>query len=1005
MLRAFGVPIPKLVLLSATKTAALTLTSLRFIHQSSKMLRNYEILGKDVQFLKPDLDNRSYRYIQLPNNLKALLIHDPETDKAAAALDVNVGSFQDPEHLPGLAHFCEHLLFMGSKKFPDENEYSSFLSKHGGSSNAYTGSQNTNYYFSLNYENLYGALDRFSGFFTCPLFNQESTDKEINAVDSENKKNLQNDVWRAYQLDKSLSNWDHPYHKFSTGNIKTLGEIPKSQGINIRDELLEFHKQNYSANLMKLCVLGREDLDTMSEWVSELFGNVPNLDKEVPQYVAPLYTDRELTKIVHCRPVKDLKRIEFTFNVPDMDSHWDSKPNHYLSHLIGHEGNGSLLAYLKEKTWATGLSAGSHTVSKNNAVFCIEIDLTDEGMNQIYEIIVATFQYLEMLKVTLPEEWIHNELKSTSSSNFKFKQKGSPASTVSNLAKLLEREYIPVGDLLSTSLLRKYEPELIAGYAKHLKWKNSKIMITGQNLPVDSKEKWYGTEYLISDYPQNLIDRLSDTGLNANFRLPRPNEFICTKFEVDRLSEIIPLEEPTLLRDDEDAGKLWYKKDDRFWVPKGYIYISMKLPHTFASVVNSMLTSLYVELIKDDLTDLQYDADCADLRVNINKTNQGLDIHLSGYNEKLTILLTRFLEGIKKYQLNQTRFNVIKDKFVEKLSNQQYEVPYSQVGTIYNSLINERSWGTKEKLQITKELTFEHMKNFIPTIYEQLYCEILVHGNFSKEVAIEISDLVKILCPNDIKNLQVRNNRLRSYILPGNTDFRYETFLEDKENVNSCIQHVTQLGIYSEDLAAKASLFAQLLDEPCFDTLRTREQLGYVVFSSIINTHGTTNLRILIQSERDSAYLESRISNFLDRFGQTLEEMNEEIFEKHKSGLVKSLLQKLTNLGEEHQKFTTALYLGDYNFKSKQRKANRISELTKADMVHFYREYVVSKKSPKLVIHLKSQIQKNKPEDIVTDFPRGELITDIGDYKSQLFVAPVRQPVKKFEAINKLARL
>ena len=172
------------------------------------MSKNYKVLGTDSEFLKPDLDDRKYRYIQLPNDLKALLIHDPEADKAAAALDVNIGSFQDPEHLPGLAHFCEHLLFMGNKKYPDENEYASFLSKHGGSSNAYTGSQNTNYYFHLNHEHLYPALDRFSGFFSCPLFNQHSTDKEINAVDSENKKNLQNDIWRMYQLDQSLTNWD-----------------------------------------------------------------------------------------------------------------------------------------------------------------------------------------------------------------------------------------------------------------------------------------------------------------------------------------------------------------------------------------------------------------------------------------------------------------------------------------------------------------------------------------------------------------------------------------------------------------------------------------------------------------------------------------------------------------------------------------------------------------------------------------------------------------------------
>ena len=65
---------------------------------------------------KPLLDNRSYRVVKLPNQLEALLIHDPDTDKASAAMDVNVGSFSDAEEMPGMAHAVEHLLFMGTEK-------------------------------------------------------------------------------------------------------------------------------------------------------------------------------------------------------------------------------------------------------------------------------------------------------------------------------------------------------------------------------------------------------------------------------------------------------------------------------------------------------------------------------------------------------------------------------------------------------------------------------------------------------------------------------------------------------------------------------------------------------------------------------------------------------------------------------------------------------------------------------------------------------------------------
>jgi hypothetical protein len=70
----------------------------------------------DNSMERPALDDRSYRVIRLPNKLEALLIHDADTDKASAALDVNVGSFSDKNDMPGLAHAVEHMLFMGTEK-------------------------------------------------------------------------------------------------------------------------------------------------------------------------------------------------------------------------------------------------------------------------------------------------------------------------------------------------------------------------------------------------------------------------------------------------------------------------------------------------------------------------------------------------------------------------------------------------------------------------------------------------------------------------------------------------------------------------------------------------------------------------------------------------------------------------------------------------------------------------------------------------------------------------
>ncbi|CAN4107215.1 unnamed protein product [Withania somnifera] len=137
-----------------------------------------------VEILKPRIDKRDYRRIVLPNNLEILLISDTETDKCAASMNVCVGAFSDPEGLEGLAHFLEHMLFYASEKYPIEDSYSKYITENGGSTNAFTSSKDTNYYFEVNADGFDEALDRFAQFFIKPLMSADATTREIKAVDS-----------------------------------------------------------------------------------------------------------------------------------------------------------------------------------------------------------------------------------------------------------------------------------------------------------------------------------------------------------------------------------------------------------------------------------------------------------------------------------------------------------------------------------------------------------------------------------------------------------------------------------------------------------------------------------------------------------------------------------------------------------------------------------------------------------------------------------------------------
>lgn len=72
---------------------------------------------KDIVLEKPLIDHREYRYVKLNNKIQAVVVSDAKADKAAACLAVGVGSLHERKDVQGLAHFCEHMLFLGTKKY------------------------------------------------------------------------------------------------------------------------------------------------------------------------------------------------------------------------------------------------------------------------------------------------------------------------------------------------------------------------------------------------------------------------------------------------------------------------------------------------------------------------------------------------------------------------------------------------------------------------------------------------------------------------------------------------------------------------------------------------------------------------------------------------------------------------------------------------------------------------------------------------------------------------
>ena len=866
---------------------------------------------------------------------------------------------------------------------------------------------------------LYGALDRFAQFFVSPLFLESTLDRELQAVDSENKKNLQSDVWRLMQLNKSLANPKHPYHHFSTGNLRTLKEDPQKRGLDVRSEFIHFYDKQYSSNRMKLAILGRESLDDLEEWVDELFSDVKN--KDLPQnrwdHVQPFLPEDMCTQ-VFAKPVMDSRSIDIYFPFLDEEYLNDSQPSRYIGHLLGHEGPGSILAYIKAKGWANGLSAGAMPVCPGAAYFTVSIRLTKEGLKQYRDVVKVVFEYIAMIKEREPEKWIFDEMKNLAEVDFRFKQKTPASRFTSRLCSVMQRP-IARETLLSESVIREFDPVKIKEAMSYFRSDNFRMVIVSQDFPGDwdRKEKWYGTEYKVEKIPQDFVEdidkALASTPATrlSDLHMPHRNEFIPTRLSVEKKEVSEPAKTPKLIRHDEHV-RLWFKKDDRFWVPRASVEITLRNPLVWSTPAYVIKAKIYTELVRDALVEYSYDAELAGLSYHLSASVFGLDVSVSGYNDKMSVLLEKVLLSMRDLVVNPYRFHIIKERLSRAYRNADYQQPFFQVGEYSRHLTSEKTWINEQYASELEHVEPHDVATFFPQLLQQTHIEVLAHGNLYKEDALRMTNLVESILksrPLPLSQWFVR----RSIIIPPGANYVYERQLKDPENINHCIEYYLFAGSAADDmLRAKILLFAQMTNEPAFDQLRSKEQLGYVVWSGPRYSSTCVGYRVIIQSERPAAYLESRIDAFLSAFGKTLrDDMTDKEFEGHKRSIINKRLEKLKNLESETLRFWSHISSEWFDFCQHEKDAASVRALTKPDLIAFYNQFI-DPQSPtraKISAHMNAQtttedvpdtgapteksIHANGSGSNNADGKKPTYISDIHEFKARLPVSAGPTPV------------
>lgn len=891
---------------------------------------------------KSDSDPWHYRGLELSNEMLVLLISHPNIDKAAAALDVCIGSLADPSNVPGIAHFLEHMLFMGSEKYPGENEYSKIIEGNGGYSNAYTSGDHTNYYFDINPSQLAEALDVFAQFFISPLFSAASTDRELQAVNSEFEGNVSKDPWRLLQLDKATSDPSHPYSRFSIGNTESLRNNPKALNIDIREVLLNFHREHYSANRMSLAILGNQTLDELQSLALKSFSQVQN--KKLPKTVYPAdpYSSQRKT-ICYVVPVKEHRYLTVHWVIPNHQDLYYCNPESYLSHLIGHEGNGSILSYLKKLGLASELSSGEKGAAPGFSFYSVDIALTIEGLHQWERVLYIIYQYIAMLKQAKPQEWIFEECKNVNSMLFQFREKEKPDDFVSHIAEQM-RDY-PLTECLSGEYeLREFRPDLINELLdEYLRADKMKVLLVSKDFAQEAnqEEKWFGTKYKLDHLPEELIEKCMNCELDPELHLPKPNEFIPTDFHLfsgDKKGEAPQI--PSKIKENEFC-RLFYASDDFYKLPKAYIYFEFRNPLSNVDPLHFNMNNLFATLIEDSLTELTYPAEIGGLKFDLSAINNGIQLTIHGFSHRIKQLLAIIIEKMVNFEVKKQSFEIFKEKLKRSLTNSRRDVPYQMAIGGVSYLTAEHQWSKDELLSCVDGITLEDMASFIPRMLRRLYTDSLMYGNLTKEQALDYMAHVQQVFQDKGFHQPLFPAmwfNQRELNLPEGCNFAYR-MLNDAHQLHA-IEVYFQCFQQSFKNNALLELFCHLVDEPCFDQLRTKEQLGYVVNSGARRSRGVQGFRVIVQSARELDHVNQRIESFIASMRDYISSMSDETFQKQREGYIVKKTEIPKRMHSQANKFWNEIITHQFCFDRNRIESEILKTVEKNDILQFYDHYI-----------------------------------------------------------------
>ncbi|HDG1702852.1 TPA: pitrilysin [Kluyvera ascorbata] len=879
---------------------------------------------------KSEKDTRQYQAITLDNKMVVLLVSDPQAVKSLSALVVPVGSLEDPDSHPGLAHFLEHMTLMGSKNYPQPDSLAEFLKMHGGSHNASTAPYRTAFYLEVENDALQGAVDRLADAIAAPLLEKKYADRERNAVNAELTMARTRDGMRMAQVSAETINPAHPGARFSGGNLETLSDKPNSP---VYEALLAFRNKYYSANLMKAVIYSNKPLPELAQIAAQTYGRVPDKSIERPEITVPVVTDAQKGIIIHYVPALPRKVLRVEFRIDNNSAQFRSKTDELITYLIGNRTPGTLSDWLQKQGLVEGIRADSDpVVNGNSGVLAISATLTDKGLAHRDEVVSAIFSYLDTLRQKGVDKSYFDELAHVLNLDFRYPSITRDMGYVEWLADTMIR--VPVAHTLdAVNIADRYDAQAVKDRLAMMTPQNARIWYISPKEPHNKVAYFVDAPYQVDKISADTFAKWQKDASGIALNLPQLNPYIPDDFTLIKSEK--KYTHPELIVDEQNLRLVYMPSHYFASEPKADITLILRNPKAMDSARNQVMFALNDYLAGIALDQLSNQAAVGGISFSTG-ANNGLMLNANGYTQRLPQLFDALLQGYFSYTPTEEQLEQAKSWYLQMMDSADKGKAYEQAIMPVQMLSQVPYFQREDRKALLPSITLKEVMDYRDRLKTGARPEFMVIGNLSAEQSTTLA-----------RNVQTQLGangsewcRNKDVLVDKQQNVIFEKAGASTDSALAAVFAPPNVDEFSS--SAASAMLAQIVQPWFYTQLRTEEQLGYAVFAFSMNVGRQWGMGFLLQSnEKQPSFLWERFKAFFPTAEQKLRAMKPEEFAQIQQAVIADMLQAPQTLSDEASQLSKDFDRGNMAFDSRDKVVAQIKLLTPQKLADFFHQTVV----------------------------------------------------------------